>query len=508
MSGALLIFAWLMPLLALVFMRSRWFGLATVLAPLPALLTAILVAAGSRIDLSWLLLGSRFGVDDHGGIFLLFSSLLWLLAAAQHGLQTHVDSQAARFRVFYLLAMSGNFMLILGLDLVSFYLGFSLMGLAAYGLVVHDGTGTSRRAGGIYLIMTLIAEFALLFALVMIYWRTGTLTPDPAQLVAGGTIEIALLILALGIKAGMIGLHFWLPLAHPAAPVPASAVLSGAMIKTALVGWIRYLPFGHESLPEWGLLLLVAGAAGALLAVLLGLPQQNPKVVLAYSSVGKMGTMVSALGLALIEPLTAAGIVSAVALFAAHHGLVKGALFLGTGVVKSSASRLELLLLLIPALALAGLPFTSGALAKGALSLSLLATETGWSGLLLWVLPVAAVGTSLLMARFLYLMYAYTDPKAPFVLLPALPWLVLMSLILLLPLAYGSAPTSIKDIWPLLLAALIVLLVLRARPGWLTALVGQVPPGDLIEPLSALWSRLSRLIKPLRGRSGVGSETV
>lgn len=508
MSATLLILAWLTPLLALIFVHSRFAGPVTLLAPLPALLAAVVVAAGSRVDLPWLLLGSRFGVDDHGGMFLLFSSLLWLLAAAQHALQTHADAKAARFRVFYLLAMSGNFMLILGLDLVSFYLGFALMGLAAYGLVVHDGTGTARRAGAIYLIMTLIAEFALLFALVLIYSRTGTLTPDPAQLVGGGTLEIGLLTLAFGIKAGVIGLHFWLPLAHPAAPVPASAVLSGAMIKTALVGWIRYLPLGHESLPEWGVLLLVAGAAGALLAMLLGLPQQNPKVVLAYSSVGKMGTMVGALGLALIDPSAAAGIVAAVTLFAAHHGLAKGALFLGAGVVKSSASRLALLLLLIPALALAALPFTTGALAKGVLSLSLLAAETGWSGLLLWVLPVAAFGTALLMARFLYLMHLHTETKRSFALLPALPWLALLSLILLLPLTYGTAPAPIRESWPVVLAAATAVLILLARPAWLVALAGRVPPGDLIEPISAQLSRFGRVVAPGRSRSGVESETI
>ncbi|MFC1665968.1 proton-conducting transporter membrane subunit [Pseudomonadota bacterium] len=378
----------------------------------------------------------------------------------------------------------------------------TLGNIAAYGLVVHDGTSSSRRAGRIYLIMTLVAEFALLFAFIMIYWRTGTLTPSPAQLIGAGTAEIALLMLAFGIKAGLIGLHVWLPLAHPAAPVPASAVLSGAMIKTALIGWMRFLPFGHESLPEWGLLLLAAGAAGALIAVPLGLPQQNPKVVLAYSSIGKMGTLVSALGLALIEPQAAAGIIAAVTLFAAHHGLAKGALFLGVGVVKSSHSHWMFLLLLIPALALAGLPFTSGASAKALLSLSALEAAGKWSWIFFWMLPIAAVGTALLMARFLYLMHQLTEKQHAFSLLPALPWLALLSLILLLPLTFGNVPALIESGWPIAVASTIAILILRARPAWLLSLVGRVPPGDLIGLLSAVRARCGSLTETWLSRVG------
>lgn len=481
MNGTLLILAWLTPLLMLAFAFTRFGGVLTALAALPALVTAIVANAGTGIDIPWLLLGARFGLDANGGIFLLFSSLLWMLAAAHTAAQREADADAVRFRIFWLLAMSGNFMLILGQDLVSFYLGFALMGLAAYGLVVHDGSGSSRRAGRIYLIMTLLAEFALLFAFIMIYWRSGTLTPGPAQLIGAGAAETALLMLAFGIKAGVIGLHVWLPLAHPAAPVPASAVLSGAMIKTALIGWMRFLPFGQESLPEWGLLLLVTGAAGALIAVLLGLPQQNPKVVLAYSSIGKMGTLVCALGLALIEPGAAAGIVAAVTFFAAHHGLAKGALFLGVGVVKSSHSRRMFLLLLLPALALAGLPFTSGALAKEMLSLAALEAAGEWSWIFFWMLPIAAVGTALLMVRFLYLMHQLTEEQRSFPLLPALPWLTLLSLILLLPFVFDGTASLIKNSWPIAVAAALAILAIRTRPARLVALAGRVPPGDLIE---------------------------
>ncbi len=156
------------------------------------------------------------------------------------------DVHAARFRLFFLLAMSGNFGLIVGQDLISFYFGFALMGLAAYGLVVHEGNDRVRRAGRVYLAMTLVGEVALFAAFVFLCARTGTLTPTPEQIAGAGPAELVLLLLAFGIKAGLLGLHMWLPLAHPAAPVAASAVLSGAMIKAALVGWLRFLPLGQD----------------------------------------------------------------------------------------------------------------------------------------------------------------------------------------------------------------------------------------------------------------------
>jgi formate hydrogenlyase subunit 3/multisubunit Na+/H+ antiporter MnhD subunit len=486
MYGLMLVLAGSAPLLMLplAFIRSGRFLIAA--AALPALAAALLTPAGTQLDLPWLLLGARLGLDAEASVFLLFSALLWIIAAAHAGVQKP-DPRAVRFRVFFLLTMSGNFTLIVAQDLVSFYLGFALMGLAAYGLVAHDGSRTARRAARIYLVMTLVAELALLFGLLFLYWRTGALSPSPQQLAGAQTPELALLMLAFGVKAGVIGLHFWLPLAHPAAPVAASAVLSGAMIKTALIGWMRYLPIGQESLPEWGLLLVISGAAGALLAPLIGLMQTSPKVVLAYSSIGKMGVMSALLGFALIEPQAAPAIIAALTLFAAHHGLAKGALFLGVDAVKNASTRWTLPLLALPALALIGLPFTSGAFAKAQVYAAVLPLAE--HGLLLWMLTITSLATALLMMRFLYLLRQPPGTARPVALVPLLPWLALLGLIVLTPLAVGVAAFSFKDVWPLALAALISGLLLMLRPPWLFAAIGKIPPGDILAPIS----RLSRL---------------
>jgi formate hydrogenlyase subunit 3/multisubunit Na+/H+ antiporter MnhD subunit len=120
--------------------------------------------------------------------------------------------------------------------------------------------------------------------------------------VSGGTTQIAelhrgvfsqpallLLLVGFGIKAGALSLHFWLPLAHPAAPVPASAVLSGAMLKAGLLGWIRFLPLGEAAMPLSGVTLVSAGLGAAVLGTFVGVVQNDPKTVLAYSSISQMG---------------------------------------------------------------------------------------------------------------------------------------------------------------------------------------------------------------------------
>jgi formate hydrogenlyase subunit 3/multisubunit Na+/H+ antiporter MnhD subunit len=252
--------------------------------------------------------------------------------------------------------------------------------------------------------MTLAAEVALFAAFVLIAGDTGTLVPTPAQLADLGDAAVGLLVLALGIKAGRLGLHVWLPLAHPAAPIPASAVLSGTMIKAALIGWIRCLPLGEVALPGWATGLMVAGGCTVLIAVPMGLLQTHPKVVLAYPSVGKLGLMTAMLGLALLEPGLASPLLTALAFYAGHHGLAKGALFLGVDVVKRSGSAWVLVAIAIPALSLAGAPFTSGAMAKELVSPLLSVTAGPLPGVFGALMLASTLGTTFPMGRFLDLM--------------------------------------------------------------------------------------------------------
>ncbi len=498
MSTALLLLAWAAPLVAAAFALTRTGRWLQALAAVPALAAALAVPVGFHASIPWLLLGTRLGLDPTGRVFLLFTAVLWLAAGMQAALTMREEARAGRFRVFYLLAMSGNFWLIVGQDLVSFYLGFSLMGLAAYGLVIHKGDAAALRAGRVYLVMTLIAEVALFVAFLLIARHAESLAPSQEQLVGLGGWAIGGLVLALSIKAGLVPLHVWLPLAHPAAPVPASAVLSGAMIKAALIGWMRFLPIGDPALTGWGILLVTAGSVSVPYAVAVGVLQTNPKVVLAYSSVGKMGLMSMLLGVALMEPLLAAFIGAALAFYAAHHGLAKGALFLGVGIASELRGVWVLLVLAVPALALIGAPFTSGALAKAMVKPELVSLTGPWGDALPLVLTLSTIGTTLLMARFLTLVGAgrETGPAArPWI---AVPWIGLILLVLALPWLAGRVLPPVAGSWPVLAGLGAALAGILWRSRWAKRLTETVPPGDILGPIvrlgAASWGGLGVLI--------------
>jgi formate hydrogenlyase subunit 3/multisubunit Na+/H+ antiporter MnhD subunit len=385
-------------------------------AALPALLLALAGGPADDVALRWMLLGSVLGVDAHTRVFLAFTALLWLAAGLHARGHLRGDARRDRFNVLWLATMAGNFGLIVARDVATFYTAFALMTFAAYGLVIHTGSREALRAGRVYLAMAVLGEGLIVAGLLMAASLIATpLLPTLAQLAPAiaaapqRDLIIACLWLGFGIKAGLPLLHMWLPLAHPVAPVPASAVLSGAMIKAGLLGWLNTLPLGLASLPAWGTLAMVAGLGAAFGAALIGIHQQSAKTVLAYSSVSQMGLITVGIGAGLVAPALWPLLAPAVALYALHHGLAKGALFLGVAVAHQPGRRVPAALLwlalALPGLSLAGL-MTSGVLAKLTLKAALAAgTATpGWWALLPGLLAVAAVGTTALVARYLWLL--------------------------------------------------------------------------------------------------------
>ncbi|MDR5897664.1 proton-conducting transporter membrane subunit [Halomonas vilamensis] len=388
-------------------------------APWPALLLAFLGEAQWVME-SWLL-GALWELDAISRAWLAFTALLWSLAAlhargyfAGEQLKAQAGDSAAQRRMIRLailwpLTLTGNVLLIVAEDIASFYLGFALMTFAAYGLVIHTGTREALHGGRAYLILAVLGEGLILGGLL---WGAGdaqTLTlPGLREGIASaeqGVWMAALLWLGFGVKAGVMGLHVWLPLAHPVAPAPASAVLSGAMIKAGLLGWLNVFPLGlsgaGDDIATLGRVMLVMGLAAAFGAALYGIWQRHPKAVLAYSSISQMGMLTSLVAMGLVAPDTWPFLWPAVVLFAAHHALAKGALFMGTSVSEHPPRMpLPLLfgLLALPGLSLAG-ALGAGMVSKWSMKNALYAQ--GHTGLIT-LLTLAAVGTSLLVSVTLW----------------------------------------------------------------------------------------------------------
>ncbi|GGE58080.1 proton-conducting transporter transmembrane domain-containing protein [Nesterenkonia cremea] len=414
-------------------------GLFAPSAVLPAGLLAL--SGEAELELPWLMLGSTAAVDALGRPLLMIAVLLYGAALSSITWLKLRDAErgSGALSAWLLVCFCGNIGTYLAADLVSFYLAFAVMSFAAVGLVIHYRDAAARRASRIYLFLSVFSETLILAAVVLL--GSALLAPSEAvdpEFDDGGAPDaqeslllehvpaavmdsphtgliLGLLLVGFGVKAGTVPLHVWLPLAHPAAPPAASAVLSGAMVKAGLVGWLRFLPLGEDGdagardaveIAAWAL--VAAALTGAFLAVLVGVLQKDPKVVLAYSTISQMGFIAALVGVGLLVPELAALTAGAAVAYAVHHGLAKGALFLGVPVVKHYGhGRTGVLVLLGMAgagAAVAGAPFTSGAFGKYVSKEAVEGVTVLGVGLE-DILPWVATGSTLLLLRFGWVMW-------------------------------------------------------------------------------------------------------
>ncbi len=460
------------------------------LAPVPALGAALFGAWDSPLVLDWAPYQVTLMLDASGSMLLTAASLLWIAAGVYAPSFFRGRAIGGSFAVCWLFTLIGSLGIFLAADLAGFLFFYALVSLPAFGLVTYDGTPSAWRAGAIYTGFALLGEGLLLMGFVLLAANLPEGSLRIAHVVAAmqtspfRNVTLSLLMAGFGMKIALLPMHFWMPLTYTAAPIPAAAVLSGAAVKAGVIGLIRFLPF-EIALPDWGGVLTVAGLCGAFYGVAVGITQTNPKTVLAYSSVSQMGFLAAVLGMGL-----AAGdksVAPIAAFYAAHHVLVKGALFLAVGVAGVTASQ-RIGIVVVPgvviALGLAGLPLTGGALAKLAVKDPL---GYGIAGTLA---TLSASGTTLLMLHFLHrlVLTAGRDPAKAAAARLVAPWLAMavasitVPWILLYPFAgIGSlsdalAPAALwKVLWPVLLGGALAVGLRR----WGHRLP-RIPEGDVV----------------------------
>lgn len=273
-------------------------------------------------------------------------------------------------------------------DLFSLFVFFELMSIIAYILVIHEETEEALKAGYKYLVMTIIGGLALFFGIIIIFELGGTVSLSIAPIVGESSL-LALLaficfLIGFGMKAGMFPLHVWLPDAHPVAPSPASALLSGVMLKTGAYGLFRifFYVFSPEMLQAagWVTILAVLAVITILLGSAVALTQIDIKRRLAYSSIGQLGYIL--LGLSILNNNAITGAVFHIF----SHGFMKSVLFLVAGALiwKTGKRRIDELkgigrqmpitmaCFSIAALAMIGIPPLNGFLSKWTLALGAL----------------------------------------------------------------------------------------------------------------------------------------
>ncbi len=303
------------------------------------------------LGLPWV--GAHLRLDALAAFFLVVVNLggaaasLYGLGYGRHEPAPH---RVLPFFPAFLAAMN---LVVLADDAFTFLLSWEFMSLASWALVMaHHQDPENRRAGYIYLVMASFGTLALLLAFSLLAgpeggygfaaMRGGHPTPFVTALV------LTLMLLGAGSKAGLVPLHVWLPLAHPAAPSHVSALMSGVMTKVAVYGFIRVV-FDLLGTPSWwsSMVVLFLGGITAVLGVLYALMQHDLKRLLAYHTVENIGIIFIGIGLALAFQANGMALAAALALTAAlfhvfNHSLFKSLLFFGAGAVLTATGERDM----------------------------------------------------------------------------------------------------------------------------------------------------------------------
>ncbi|WP_254065694.1 MULTISPECIES: hydrogenase 4 subunit B [unclassified Acidisoma] len=337
------------------------------------------------IGLPWV--GARFRLDALAAAFLAIINIGAAGASAfgiGYGRHETTPGRVLPFFPAFLAAMN---LVVLAADAYSFLFAWELMSLTSWALVMSTqrSPGTAR-AGFVYLLMASLGTFALLLGFGLLSGGGGFYTfdamrthPLPPGLAA---LALFLVLIGAGSKAGLVPLHIWLPLAHPAAPSHVSALMSGVMTKVAIYAFIRItFDLLGPMVWWWSAPVLILGGCTAAMGVLHALMETDLKRVLAYSTIENVGIIFVALGLAMAFKASGLAGAAALALTAAlfhamNHMLFKGVLFYGAGtvIVATGERSLERLGGLIKRM-----PVSSAAVLVGSMAISALPPFNGFA---------------------------------------------------------------------------------------------------------------------------------
>ncbi len=386
------------------------------------LLSTLLAVTGEAKLRLWQLTESveiGFQLDGVGRFFAVLTVVVWFLAGLYSVTYMTHEEDESRFFGFYLIVLG----VLIGLDfsgnLITFYVFYEMMTLTSLPLVLHERSKEAVSAGLKYLFYSVAGAFLALFGIFFFTAVLGDLTFVPGGVAEAASFRgkegvlltaVFCMVVGFGAKAGMFPLHGWLPTAHPVAPAPASAVLSGVITKSGVLALIRVVFFivGPEQIrgtwvqQAWIFLSLLTVFMGSMLAY----KEPVMKKRLAYSTVSQVSYIL--FGLSLLEPTAFVGALSHVV----FHSLVKNALFLTAGAVIfqtgwRKVEQMRGLGRVMPvtlgcytaaSLSLVGIPPASGFISKWYLAQGALSSGCGaWT----WIGPVILLTSALLTAGYL-----------------------------------------------------------------------------------------------------------
>lgn len=328
-------------------------------------------------------LGLRF--YHFTSIYCLIAAVAWLLAVMLSREYIKHYPHPERFYSYLFLTLGAVEGIFMASDFFTLFLFFELMSFVSYPLVAHDEKSSTLRAANTYLAVSVIGGLFILMGMFIVYRQIGSLTFSTVFTFSGYTnrrlilIAGALMLVGFGAKAGMYPLHIWLPKAHPAAPAPASALLSGLLTKTGIFGILSVTTTMLYGNKEWSDILLVLGTITMVWGALCALLSSNLKKLLACSSMSQIGFILVGIGCYALN--SSVEVAAGIALHMINHSLIKMILFGAAGVIYMGVHSLELAdmkgwgrgkpllnaAFLSGALGIGGIPFWNGYISKSLL---------------------------------------------------------------------------------------------------------------------------------------------
>lgn len=326
-------------------------------------------------------MGLRFTVDGFRVIYGSVAAFMWMMTSIFSKEYFAHYRNRNRYYLFQLITLGATEAIFLSADLYTTFIFFEVMSLASYVWVAQDERKESMRAAATYLAVAVIGGLVMLMGLFLLYHQTGTLEISKLyEACQGKNVYMAAgcLFVGFGAKAGAFPLHIWLPKAHPVAPAPASALLSGILTKTGIFGIlvISCQILLHDE--AWGIFVLLVGVITMFVGALLAVFSNDFKRTLACSSVSQIGFILVGVGMQGLLAGENALAVRGTFLHMLNHSIFKLVLFLVAGVIFMNLHKLDLneirgfgrkkpllaFVYLMGALGIGGVPLWSGYVSK------------------------------------------------------------------------------------------------------------------------------------------------
>lgn len=295
-------------------------------------------------------MGLHFTLDGFRAIYGTIAAFMWFMTTLFSGEYFSHYRNRNRYYLFLLLTLGATEGIFFSADFYTTFIFFEIMSLASYVWVAHDEKPDSLRAAGTYLAVAVIGGLVMLMGIFLLYDAAGTLffadLADMPLLSGKSSPQIwaagLCLLFGFGAKAGAFPLHIWLPKAHPVAPAPASALLSGILTKAGMYGILILTSYLFLGSAAWGAMILLLGVLTMVVGAVLALLSIDLKRILACSSVSQIGFILVGVGMSGLLGAENALALRGSLLHMVNHSLIKLVLFMAAGVVFMNVHKLDL----------------------------------------------------------------------------------------------------------------------------------------------------------------------